>query len=155
MMKRYVFFLFLFSTLVSMLYATDEYPQRLSPAEFRAKQQEFMISDAGLTPEEAAMFFPVYFELQDKKKNLSDRAWQLVHQGNNDNLSESQYKNILEGVYNYRIAIDRLEKSYFYRFRSILSYKKILRINRAEMRFNRQLVRGMRGRGQEFRPPHN
>ena len=49
----------------------------MSPDEFRAKQKAYITEKAGLTKEEAAKFFPVYFEVQDRKKQLNDEAWNL------------------------------------------------------------------------------
>ena len=40
---------------------------RMTPEEYRAKQQEFITRHAELTPEESDAFFPLYFELQNKK----------------------------------------------------------------------------------------
>ena len=42
-----------------------------------------------------------------------------------------------------RIAADRLDKSYLDRFKKILSNKKIFLVQRAEMRFHREMLKGM------------
>ena len=117
--------------------------QRMTPEEFRAKQQAFITEKAHLTKEEAAKFFPIYFELQDRKKQLNDEAWKLLREGKEENLSESRYEEILEQVYDIRISTDRLEKTYFERFKKILSCKKIYQIQHAEMHFHRELLKGM------------
>ena len=61
--------------LMPVLWAADGCDQHLSREEFRAKQKAFIIEQAGLSKEEAAKFFSVYFELQDKKKKLNDESW--------------------------------------------------------------------------------
>ena len=43
--------------------------------EFRAKKQAYMTEKAGLTEEEAENFFPLYFELQNKKKESNKATW--------------------------------------------------------------------------------
>jgi|ADurb_Cas_02_Slu_FD_contig_91_625867_length_906_multi_3_in_0_out_0_1 hypothetical protein len=148
-MKKYLLIFVLFLSIIPAISAhegeRDPRP-RLSPAEFRAKMQEFITRDAGLTDDEAARFFPLYFKLDDQRRAINDRSWQLVHQGDNDNLSEAQYKGIIDGIYSNRIAIDKLEKEYTARFHKIVSYKKILRIHRSEIRFNRFLLREMRNK---------
>ena len=106
-----------------------------------AKQKAFIIEKAGLTKEEAAKFFPVYFELQDKKKALSDKAWKLIHKGKNDKTTEAQYAEIMEGVYDTRIAVDQLERTYYEKYKKILSNKKIYLVQRAEMRFHKELLK--------------
>ena len=113
----------------------------MSPEEFRAKQKAFIIEKAGLTKEEAAKFFPVYFELQDKKKALNDKAWGLIRKGKDDKTTEAQYAEIMEGVYDARIASDQLERTYYEKYKKILSNKKIYMVQKAEMRFHKELLK--------------
>lgn len=121
--------------------------QRLSKDEFRARQQAYITEKAGLTPQEAEAFFPLYFELQDRKHQLNEEAWQLMREGKKENLTDDRYDEIMEGVYDARIASDRLEKTYYGKFKKILSSKKIYQVQRAEMRFHRELLKGMHGKG--------
>ena len=131
----------------SLLWAADGCEQRLTKEEFRAKQQAYITEKAGLTSEEATAFFPLYFELQDRKQQLNEKAWGLLREGKDGNVSEERYEEILNGVYEARISADRLEKSYFKKFKTILSCKKIYLVQHAEMRFHRELLKGMRGKG--------
>lgn len=147
-MKKFVISILLLLTLVPMIKAYDGEGPRMSPADFRAKQKEFIARDACLTDDEAARFFPIYFELQDKKHSINQKSFQLMHQADNDNLTEAQCKSIIDGIYTSRIAIDKLEKEYNSRFRRIITYAKILRVHRAEMRFNKFVIRQMRGKQQ-------
>lgn len=130
-----------------LLWAVEGCEQHLTKEEFRAKQQAYITEKAGLTSEEATAFFPLYFELQDQKQQLNEEAWTLLREGKKDNVSEERYEEILNGVYEARISADRLEKSYFRKFRNILSCKKIYLVQQAEMRFHRELLKGMRGKG--------
>lgn len=49
---------------------------KFSKEEFRNRQKEFFIQQAGLSNDEAQKFFPLYFELQDKKQAYNKEAWQ-------------------------------------------------------------------------------
>ncbi len=152
-MKRTIFLLTLISGLISAsLNATTgkQGNKRLSPETFRAHRQAFITKKAELTTEEAAKFFPVYFELQDKKKKLNDEAWKKMREVKEGNATEEDYKNALTGMYDARIAIDKLEKSYFEKFEKILPYKKIYLIQKAEMSFHRELLKGMKRKGQSW-----
>ena len=100
-----------------------------------------------MTKEEAAKFFPIYFELQDKKKKLNDESWDLMRKGKDDKTTEAQYEEINEKVANNRIAADQLDKTYLGRFKKILSSKKIFLVQRAEMRFHREMIKGMHRKG--------
>ena len=141
-MKRLIILLFIICGFTPLLWAMDGCnQQRLSPEEFRAKQKAFIIEKAGLNKEEAAKFFPVYFELQDKKKALNDKAWVLLRKGKDDKTTEAQYAEILKGVYDARSASDKLERDYYEKFKKILSNKKIYMVQKAEMRFHRELLK--------------
>ena len=105
-----------------LMWATGGCDQRLSKDEFRAKQQAYITEKAGLT---------------------------LMREGKQENLSEERYDEIMEGVYDARISSDRLEKTYYGKFKKILSSKKIYQVQRAEMRFHRELLKGMRGKGKK------
>ena len=141
-MKRLIILLFIICGFTPLLWAMDGCnQQRLSPEEFRAKQKAFIIEKAGLNKEEAAKFFPVYFELQDKKKALNDKAWGLLRKGKDDKTTEAQYAEILKGVYDARSASDKLERDYYEKFKKILSNKKIYMVQKAEMSFHRELLK--------------
>ena len=134
-MKKVIALVVLLCGFMPVLWAADGCDQHLSREEFRAKQKAFIIEQAGLSKQEAAKFFPVYFELQDKKKKLNDES------------TESQYEEINEKVANNRIAADQLDKTYLSKFKKILSSKKIFLVQRAEMRFHREMIKGMNRKG--------
>jgi hypothetical protein len=139
-MKRFVFLIVLLVvTAVLPLFA-----QRMSPEEFRAKQEAFITEVAELTPEEAARFFPIYFELQSRKKKLMDISWQSEFALRQGKGTEEQYAASLIQMNNARIACDRLDKSYLHRFKDILSYEKIYKVMRSEMKFHREILKGMK-----------
>ena len=134
--------------------ATDICQQRLTKEEFKARQQAFITEYAQLTETEAEAFFPLYFELQERKRELNEEIWNLLKTGNEKNINEKKYEEILEGVYDTRLSIDRLEKSYFEKFKKVLSFKKIYKVQKAEMRFHREVLKnfGEEKRGDK-RPP--
>lgn len=141
-MKKLIVLFIVMCSFVHLSGAANGY-QYLSPEEFRSKQKAFIMERAGLTKEEAANFFPVYFELQDRKKQLNDEVWNLLRKGRDEKITDMQYDEIMESVYDTRIAINRLEKTYYEKFKKILPIKKIYMVLRAEMRFNRELLKGM------------
>lgn len=146
-MKKLIVLFVMMCGVMPLLWATDGCDQHLSPEEFRTKQRAYITEKAGLTQEEATKFFPLYFELQDRKKQLNDEAWKLLRKGKDEKTTESQYEEIMEGVYDARIASDRLDKSYFDKFKKILTCKKIYLVQKAEMRFHRDLLKGMNKKG--------
>lgn len=140
MMKRALIWIMVLA-FAPLVWATGGCDQRLSKEEFRARQQAYITEKAGLTAAEAEDFFPLYFELQDRKHQLNDEAWKLMREGKKEGVTEARYDEIMESVYDARIAADRLEKSYYGKFKKILSSKKIYLVQQAEMRFHRELLR--------------
>lgn len=140
MMKRVLIWIVVLA-FAPLVWATGGCDQRLSKEEFRACQQAYITEKAGLTAAEAEDFFPLYFELQDRKHQLNDEAWKLMREGKKEGVTEARYDEIMESVYDARIAADRLEKSYYGKFKKILSSKKIYLVQQAEMRFHRELLR--------------
>lgn len=140
-MKKIVVLLFILIGGISSIGATDACCQHLSPEEFKEKQQTFITEKAGLSADEATKFFPIYFELQDKKRALNDKAWKLLHKGKDGKLTDAEYEEILLEVYDLRVKSDQLDKTYYEKFKKVLSPKKIYMVQRAEMRFHRELVK--------------
>lgn len=147
-MKKLIALLVLLCGFMPLLWAADGCEQHLSREEFRTKQKAYIIEQAKLTKEEAAKFFPIYFELQDKKKKLNDESWNLMRKGKDDETTEAQYKEINEKIAENRIAADQLDKIYLGKFNKILSSKKIFLVQRAEMRFHREMIKGMHRKGE-------
>lgn len=115
---------------------------KFSKEEFRNRQKEFFIQQAGLSNDEAQKFFPLYFELQDKKQAYNKEAWQKLRQGKNPNTTETEYGKIVEDVIQARIAADELE--YVRKYKQFLPAKKIYLLQKAEMRFHRELLKGFK-----------
>lgn len=147
-MKKLIALLVLLCGFMPLLWAADGCEQHLSREEFRTKQKAYIIEQAKLTKEEAAKFFPIYFELQDKKKKLNDESWNLMRKGKDDKTTEAQYKEINEKIAENRIAADQLDRTYLSKFNKILSSKKIFLVQRAEMRFHREMIKGMHRKGE-------
>ncbi|MEY8707977.1 hypothetical protein AALK94_11700 [Bacteroides faecichinchillae] len=148
-MKKLIALVVLLCGFVPFLLAADGCEQHLTPDEFRAKQKAFIIEQAGLTKEEATKFFPIYFELQDKKKKLNDDSWTLMRKGKEDNATEAQYEEIIGKICDNRIEADRLDKTYLDKFKKILTWKKIFLVQRAETRFHREMLKAMNRGGND------
>ena len=125
----------------------------MNKQQFRERQKNYLTEKAALTPKEAAAFFPLYFELQDKKHNLNKEAWGKLRREQKEKLTDSEYGMIIDDVAKARIAADQLEYEYIQAYKKILSAKKIYRIQRAEMHFHRDLLKCAK-HGNKCRTPH-
>lgn len=151
-MKRTLFTLILFIGTLSLFAYNGNY-QHISKEEFQAKQQAFLTEKAGLTEQESQQFFPVYFELDKKKRELNDQVWKLLRKGDSEQLTDAQYEEMLLKVYDLRIESDQLDKKYYDRFKKILSPQKIYKVQRAEAKFHREMLKNMPQRKGNGNPP--
>lgn len=145
-MKKAALFLYLVMAL-SLMSARAHFPQRLSPEEFRARQQAYLTERIGLTDEEATKFFPLYFELQDKKKEVNDEYWKLFHRDATKEMSEKEFKKFLIKNFDTRIEVAELEKTYIDKFLKVISAQKLSKLYMAEANFHREMLKGMRHKG--------
>ena len=139
-MKRY---LFLFLSFLCLNLNAQKQSNQCSEEEFRAKKQAYITEQAGLTEEEAAKFFPIYFELQSLKRDINRKAWKEGRKGKNPQTTEAEYEEILNGFIETGIQNSQLDKEYLKKYQSILSNKKIYMVLHAEIKFNRNMVKIM------------
>lgn len=132
--------------LLCLTLAAQEQGRRphMSKEEFDAKREQFITKQAGLTEQEAAAFFPIYNECQRKKHELNGQAWKLRKEARGRQLSEEEYRNLLEQIANLRIRVEELEKEYLARYHQVLTYKQIFAVQGAEGRFQRELLKNMK-----------
>lgn len=146
-MKRYLLLIFC----ITCLTATAQKPQgthrpHMSPEEFQTKQKEFIIQHAGLTEEESATFFPLYYELQQKKHEINGRVWKQARAVPPHELAEEECYAMIDALADIKIECATLEKEYLAKFKTILPAKKLMRVQMAEDRFQRELLRNMHDR---------
>ena len=94
-----------------------------------------------MTEEESAKFFPIYFELQALKKDVNQKAWKKGRTGKDPQTTEAQYEEILNGFIDAEEQNCKLDKEYLKKYQSVLSNKKIYMVLRAEIKFNRNMLK--------------
>ena len=140
-MNRLIIMMTLFMAFLSV--QAQEKKECLSKEQFREKQKQYFVDKAGLTKDEAAKFFPLYFELQDKKFSYNKEMWGKIRKAKEGkNITDAEYSRLTEDVIKTRITIDELELEYLRKYKKVLSPKKIYDIQRAEMKFSRELLKG-------------
>ena len=138
-MKRH--YLFILLTFLCISLHAQKQGKSCSEEEFRAKKQAYLTEQAGLTQEEAAKFFPIYYELQALKKDVNRKAWKNAREGKNPETTEAQYEDILNGFIDAEEQNCNLDKEYLKKYQSVLSNKKIYMVLRAEIKFNRNMLK--------------
>ena len=144
-MKRYL--LLIISVICLAASAQDQSgkprPPRMTPEEFQAKQKEFIIRHAELSEEESASFVPLYFELQKKKHEINGRVWKKARAVRPHERTEEECNEMIDALADVKIECATLEKQYLAKFKEILPAKKLMRVQMAEDRFQRELLKGI------------
>jgi hypothetical protein len=112
--------------------------RKFDPAKFKADLQKFITLEACLTPHEAAAFFPLYDEMNNKQRVLYDkiRDLKLVKP-----LDEERCKKAIVEIDQLEIEIKQLQSNYHARFLGIMPASKLYEVIKAESKFHRQAMR--------------
>ena len=119
-----------------------------SPEEFQAKQKTYITEKAGLTPEEAEAFFPLFFELQKKKFELERNVRKDFRKQRGEKMTEDECRDFVYKMADTKIEIAKLEREYTDKYLEVLQPCKLRRVQHAEGMFQRDLMKKMT----EFRP---
>ena len=129
---------------------------QFSPAEYAQQQREFFTKNAELTQAEADAFFPIYNELQQKKRELNREIRIIMRQEPGTQVSEEQSLKAIDAKADVNIKIANLEKEYLQKFKQVLPASKILKIQNAEEQFNSQILKDIQqSRNHQFQQGQN
>ena len=137
----YIRYFILIVACILCLPATAQNKSKYSKSEFREKKQAYMAENAGLTKEESEKFFPLYFDFQDKKKEINKDAWGTAKKGIKPDTTDQEYKEIIDNFFTDQEAIAKLEREYIEKYRKVLSDKKIYMLYWAEIKFSRNMLK--------------
>lgn len=114
-----------------------------SPEEFQAKQRAYITEKAGLTPEEAEAFFPLFFELQQKKFDIERDARKDAKPPRGERPTEQQCREFAYKTADAKIETAKLEREYIDKYLQVLDACKLQRVLHAENSFQRDLMKRM------------
>lgn len=132
-----VIMLSMLSTVSTEGWAGNAKKQRppFDPKRFEAELEQYITTHAGLTPREAARFFPVYRQMMKKMRSHFD-AMRRFHYVNPKD--ERACMEAIRRQDELDIEMKQLQQEYHSRFLYILPASKVLRILKAEEQFHRQ-----------------
>lgn len=90
--------------------------------------EDFVAKGAELTPQESEKLFPMLHEMLWKKKQLSDQQRGLYKDLFHKDLSDEEYESIVNKSLDIDIQINKLEKSYYKKFHTVISWKKVFKV---------------------------
>lgn len=123
--------------LIVVLGASAEEQQKFSPEKFQADLEQYITTEAGLTNEEAAKFFPLYREMQQKQRvvyNKMHELFKLPH-------DEASCKRAVQRRDQLEIELKQIAQTYHNKFLRVLPASKVIGTIIAEDKFHRRAFR--------------
>lgn len=112
--------------------------ERFSPEKFDAELRQFITTEAELTEQEAAKFFPVYREMQAKQRVVFGKQKALAKS------KPECEKACLEAIRQRDendLEMKRIQQAYHERFLELLPASKVYAVLRAEDAFHRRMLK--------------
>lgn len=106
-----------------------------SPELFNQKLEQFVKENAKLSDAECQRLFPLMHEMLNKQREINGKIQHTIYQGFGDK-EEAEYEQIINKVTNLEVESKKIEQTYYKKFHSILSWKKIYRVRFALSKWN-------------------
>lgn len=127
--------------------------RHFSPEEFQKRQKEFIMKKAGMTSEQSDVFFPLFFELQQKKFEIEHNARKEIKMKRKEKPTEEQCRKFVNKMAEVRVEVAKLEQIYTGKYLEVIPACKLLEIQHAADQFQRHLMKEMtRNREKKERP---
>lgn len=134
MKKLLVFAVLMF---VVVLGASAEEQQKFSPEKFQADLEQYITTEAGLTNEEAAKFFPLYREMQQKQRVVYNKIHELFKLPHD----EASCKRAIQRRDQLEIELKQIAQTYHNKFLRVIPASKVIGTIVAEDKFHRRAFR--------------
>lgn len=118
-------------------------PPKFSPEAFKRDLSNYISSFAEFSNEEAKKFFPVYFEMKDKLRNIEHQKGRALHRAAQQNMREKDCARILHECTELDKKAQRIEAQYMARLQKQVGAKKLLKAIVAERTFGRDTFKRM------------
>lgn len=117
--------------------------ERLTDArrnEFESQKIAFFTRELDLSPEEAAVFWPVYNEMQKKNRELEGMMWKNFREMKEaGKLSEARYRQAIDSMLVRENRMYALKEKYYRKMLTVLPASKVWKLGEAERKFHRCL----------------
>ena len=123
--------------LMVVLGAQAEEQQKFSPEKFQADLEQYITTEAGLTNEEAAKFFPLYREMQKKQRVVYNKIHELFKLPHD----EASCKRAIQRRDQLEIELKQIAQTYHNKFLRVIPASKVIGTIVAEDKFHRRAFR--------------
>ena len=112
--------------------------RKVSPEKFQAEMEQFITKEANLTPEEAAKFFPLFREMQQKQRAIFAK---VRKEGFVKPVDDASCRKLVERRDANELEQKKIQQLYHQKFFSVISPSKVFDVLIAEERFHRRAFR--------------
>ncbi len=113
--------------------------------EFDAQKVAFFTQQLDLSPAEAALFWPLYNEMQKKTRAIEESMRKGVHEVKEaKGLKEADYKEAIGKMLSYESSMQKVKEEYYQKMLAVIPASKIWKLSEAERKFHRQLFEKLR-----------
>lgn len=129
-----------------------ELPDKEKFADMLDERNEYILTNIGLTQDEMEALAPVYKEYQLKRMELfgGHRLNRCVQTDNksshDDDLTESECLSLNERYMQNKVKRAELDFSYYQKFKTLISEKKIFELYRLEKKYKQELLNQIKER---------
>lgn len=103
--------------------------------------EAFVAREAGLTREEAAVFFPLLHEYHTQQRDINRKIRRATRRVRQEKLSDRECSKLLDEIVRLKRSSVSLEEKYIHLWEQKISPAKVLKVIDAEHRFGRQMFR--------------
>lgn len=123
--------------LLTALTVKAETPQQFSPEKFQADLEHYITTEAGLTNEEAAKFFTLYREMQQRQRVVYNKIHELFKLPHD----EASCKRAIQRRDQLEIELKQIAQTYHNKFLRVIPASKVIGTIVAEDKFHRRAFR--------------
>lgn len=137
MKMKKILIIFTFLLTATMTMAQEQ--KKFSPEKFQAELEAYITKEAKFTAEEAAKFFPLLREMQQKQRDLYGRMRKL---GKEKPATEEGCATAIRERDKLNVELRQLEQCYHKKMVQVVSPLKVYDAIKAETVFHRQMMKG-------------
>lgn len=124
-------------TIMALAVNAEQEEKKFDPQQFRRDQETFMTQEAKLSPQEAAAFFPLFRELQEKQRNLFTQQRRLERQKPNNDKDAARLISEMDAI---EMQMTRIRAHYHNKFCKTIPAMKVKLCIKAEEKFKHKIM---------------
>lgn len=131
-------------TLFVLCFASFAIAQPRKKDQIKSMKIAFITQELELTPDEATKFWPLFNDFETKQKEIRQDKSKELRDKIDGGISEKEATTLLNQMESSEDELHNLRKKFIASLKNVLPATKILKLKRAEEKFNRRLIKEIR-----------